>query len=177
MQGLADAFSKLNDAMQNSKRNAVRVTPEVIAIDPKTNTAEVTFVNPGNDFVQTDITVQYAPIATSGSQSVAGGLMADDSAATDSARAANRTETKSDGSLELWIRDLPPVLMLKAHETRKVTMHVVPPSIFACSKCCLPPSPLHKTIAPLRPDHGSTSGKYAFRYLHKGSRMSDTSDK
>lgn len=102
----------------------VQVTPEVIEVDSKKNTATVTFTNPNDDSVRTDLSMQYTVPAKQPNTVVAKFVYTNGTSAKQIAAPGAGAAL----SLESWINDLPKQLVLKGHETRVVTLHLTVPT-------------------------------------------------
>lgn len=86
----------------------VFLTPDVVAIDAKTDSAIVIVANKMDDTVKVGLLLQYAPLATGVTSTSSSNAMLPDT------------------SLVLWVTGIPHDLTLTSHEKRQLVIHVKP---------------------------------------------------
>jgi hypothetical protein len=86
----------------------VFLTPDVVAIDAKTDSAIVTVANKKDDTVKVRLLLQHAPLATGVTSTSASNAVLPDT------------------SLVLWVTGVPHDLTLTSHEKRQLVIHVKP---------------------------------------------------
>lgn len=120
----------------------VKLAPDRVIVDPKTQTATVMISNLSAKPVKAAIHLRYGgphPVSvdtTASSALATSGFIVQDSAHTAALDSVRRDSLRTDSlaklwSLAPWITDAPKTLDLKPHETRSITLHLTIPETLA----------------------------------------------